>query len=122
MSPESGPSVRSDIVKNNSATVAVSRQSAPFAKVAEAAESAQPVNANAQTDDILQGNVAQRASVKKLSAGNGEGGSFFWGLVGVALLALIAIYAVLDRKVENMSPGIKSEADLYKVIEIEDEN
>lgn len=69
-------------------------------------------------NDILDGNVAQLAATSKI--GNNNDNGLFWGIMGVALLVLIAIYAILDRKPESDGMGIKSEADLYKIIEIDD--
>ena len=43
----------------------------------------------------------------------------FWSLIGMFLVALIAIYAVLESKSTPYVSDIKSEADLYKIIEID---
>jgi len=72
---------------------------------------------NEETKDILQGNLTQLAASSQKSE-NDDG--LLWGLMGVGLLVLIAIYAVLDRKPDSDDIGIKSEADLYKIIEIDD--
>jgi hypothetical protein len=71
-----------------------------------------------ESKEILQGNLSQLAATQKM--GNNDNNGLFWGLMGVALLVLIAIYAILDRKPEPEEMGIKSEADLYKIIEIDD--
>lgn len=76
---------------------------------------------SSSTDGLIKGNVAQMANVKNAAPTKDTGDGLFWGLMGVGLLVLIAIYAVLDRKTEPQSLGVKSEADLYKIIEIEDE-
>ncbi|MCK5096412.1 MAG: lamin tail domain-containing protein [Candidatus Pacebacteria bacterium] len=84
------------------------------------------------SQEPLQSNLAQLALVKsndRLIYGQ-EGSSdppkqkddgLFWGLMGVSLLSLIAIYVILGTKGDEYTIGIKSEADLYKIIEIDDD-
>lgn len=86
----------------------------------EKAEEATPVadENDVATEDLMQGNIAQMAASPMVDIGSDDG--LFWGLMGVALLALIGIYVVLDMKRVPYATGVKSEADLYKVIEIDD--
>ncbi len=103
-----------DVVIENEADYGISLASLVMAQVQET-ESVSIVQ------EVEQEKFAQLASAyetKKTSSDKKEGG-LFWGIVGVALIVLIAIYAVLESKSVSYTPGVKSEADLYKIIEID---
>ncbi|MCK5027257.1 MAG: hypothetical protein KAS07_02465, partial [Candidatus Pacebacteria bacterium] len=71
--------------------------------------------------EVRQEEFVQLASAyetKKTSPKKKEDG-LFWGFMGVSLISLIAIYAVLESKNVAYTSGVKSEADLYKIIEID---
>ena len=71
--------------------------------------------------EVRQEEFVQLASAyetKKTSPSKKEDG-LFWGFMGVSLISLIAIYAVLESKNVAYTSGVKSEADLYKIIEID---
>ena len=67
-------------------------------------------------------NTAQAANVlggAKPQKKNKEDG-LFWGIMGVSLISLIAIYGVLISKEKENSVQTADEVGLYKIIEIED--
>ena len=67
-------------------------------------------------------NIAQAANVLSGSRSqkNDQESGLFWGIMGVSLVSLIAIYGVLISKEKEKSVQVGDEVGLYKIIEIED--
>ena len=68
-------------------------------------------NNTVQVDNVLGG-----AEPRKKNKEDG----LFWGIIGVSLISLIAIYGVLVSKEKGNSVQEGNEVGLYKIIEIED--
>ena len=76
-------------------------------------------------EKLINSNVSNTAQVANVLGGveprkENKKDGLFWGIIGVSLISLIAIYGVLISKEKKNSVSAGNEACLYKIIEIED--